>query len=66
MNVETSPWPEDKIIIFQIFLSSGQYDGQKFLIRISRLPGAWQGEHHLRGKDRRLPDVHQPGWQVEN
>ena len=48
---------------FRVF--SGQYDGEKFLIRISYLPGAGQGEHHLRGKDRRLPDVHQPGWQMD-
>ena len=45
---------------------SGPYDGEKFLIRISRLAGAGQGEHHLRGEDRRLSDVHQPGWQMEN
>ena len=54
-----------KPLFSKFLLSSGQYDGQKFLIRISRLPGAWQGEHHLRGKDRRLPDVHQPGGQMD-
>ena len=50
----------------KFLLYSGQYDGEKYLIRISRLSGAGQGEHHLRREDRRLPDVHQPGWQMEN
>ena len=50
----------------KFLLFSGQYDEEKFLIIVSRLPGAGQGEHHLRGEDRRLSDVHQPGWQMEN
>ena len=67
MLKQAQKWGQKITSLFSKFLLfSGQYDEEKFLIIVSRLPGAGQGEHHLRGEDRRLSDVHQPGWQMEN